>query len=165
MLFFIPYKHMAINVALTPDEIKSVITRAVWPKRKWFQGFSNKTGYEGSVSSKGFKINRIISYQNVCLPSLYGAFCPHNDGVRIEIDVRMDAAGIGFSLGWGIGLSLVLLLFIADSVMSSRLHSGIPVFSALLVSLYFVTILLFNYEANKAIGFMKELFEEHVIAT
>src|ERR1700733_10066580 len=53
------------------------------------RAFSSKKGFEfeGGVSPHEFRISRIISYRNACIPIISGRFEPSGAGTRIAIDM------------------------------------------------------------------------------
>lgn len=162
MIPLIPYKHVVINTSLTVDEVVSVLSREVWPRRSWLQRlYINWSGFEGKISSRGFTINRIICYRNAWLPIMHGRFHPHDNGVRVDVYMTMSPFVIGFSVLWFGGVTLAFLAFIVDSIVSYQFNPGVFLLLGMLFFGYLLEILSFGLEVPKATRFINKVFEDH----
>ncbi len=89
---------------------QAVSPQAPLPQLWLLRAFSSRQGFEfeGNVSPQGFRISRIISYRNSCIPIIGGRFEPSSAGTRIVIEMKMHTLGYVFLVG-GMGLLFVVL--------------------------------------------------------
>ena len=84
-----------------------------------------KPQFEGDISPQQFKITRIISYRNSCLPVIRGRFEPTQAGTRIVIDMKMHPLGWVLLIGFAI-VSFVRTLDPRPQLPRPPRHSPAP---------------------------------------
>jgi hypothetical protein len=113
--------------------------------------------YEGSISGKEFKINRIIHYRNSFLPVINGSVTPVIRGCRIHITMRMAWFVILFAFVWFIG-ALFGAIMIGYATIRDRENFFLAFIPFLLPALgYLLFTGGFKYESSKAKKFLREL--------
>jgi len=140
-----------------------VLSRAVSPKKRWYQWSYGGGGFEGIVSRDGFKIERAISYRNSFLPILHGTFRPHVNGTQIEIVMKMHPVVVGFSIFWCSAVLSGLLISLSKSILSHEFRYEVLVTFGMLAAFYLMAILSFGFEVRKAIRLINDMFKEKVI--
>jgi hypothetical protein len=124
------------------------------------RAFPSRQGYEfeGFVSPQGFRISRIISYRNACIPVVRGRFEPSGAGTRIVIEMAMHPLGWVLLVG-GMGLSFfvpALIIFGGDKAPSSSIDAVVPFAAPCLIGL--VCWLAFAAEAGIARGALSRIW-------
>jgi len=86
---FFPYRHVVIATRKREKDVLDIIGRNTSDRA--FLGFGKGRRYfEGSLTDDGFKINRIIRYQNSFRPILRGTVTGTMDGTeRTIVDITM----------------------------------------------------------------------------
>jgi hypothetical protein len=144
-------------VLKTADPIDVVIAKLNEniEKRRLFNSLRSNKIYQGEISVTGFKISRIISYQNSFLPIIYGNFSETEEGTEIKMILLPHWFVIIFFLVWCIG-------FFGPDV-SSFLRGDIDSFS--FFSLLFVVVFtgMFPYflytERKKTLEYLKQILK------
>lgn len=144
-------------VLKTVDPIDVVRTKLIEniEKKRLFNSLRSNKIYQGEISETGFKISRIISYQNSFLPVIYGSLSETEEGTEIKIELMPHWFVIIFFLVWCIGFW--------GPDCSSFLKGDIDSFS--FFSLLFVIIFtgLFPYflytERKKTLENMKQILK------
>jgi hypothetical protein len=136
------------------------------PRQSWLQKTTkSRRGFEGTVSNKGFRISRVLPYRNVLLPILYGSFHPTNIGIRVDIHLTLHPVMLlslaAFSVFWCSGLVWALVVFVSTSFTLNHLNTGMVASASAVTFVYLLTILIFNWEANKAVQFINYLFDAY----
>lgn len=105
----IPYQTFCLDTRLKPDEVAARLVAAVEPFR-WFRlgRWQNPhRPFEGRVTADGFRIVRIIGYNNSFIPVLRGHICPTADGGRVEGKMTLYPAVSAFMAVWMIGFGIL----------------------------------------------------------
>ena len=111
----------------------------------------NHAPYEGTISSSGFEIRRIIHYRNSFLPNIRGRFESSAEGTLIRVTVKLHPFVIAFLLFWySVWYSISIPFFLFGA-----LSGNVDVFTAfqfvgLPILLLFVFWCSFWYEANRS---------------
>jgi len=138
---------------------QAVIAEAALPRPWLLRAFSSRQGFEfeGMVSPQGFRISRIISYRNSCIPILSGRFEPFSAGTRIVIEMKMHPLGWVFLVG-GMGISCFVPALI---ILGGGRGSGVLAPAALVAPCFIgmVCWLAFAAEAGIARGAMNRIWE------
>jgi hypothetical protein len=123
----------------------------------WMQGLFSTGGFEfeGDVSPREFKISRIISYRNSCIPVIRGRFEPSVTGTRIVIDMKMHPLGWVFLVGFAF-ISFFVLSVVAGDSQGTPL-TGILAFAAPCF-IFIVCWVAFTAEANTARTALSQLW-------
>jgi hypothetical protein len=130
------------------------------PRQTWMQRQFSSGGieFEGDLSPREFKISRIISYRNSCLPVIRGRFEPSATGTRVVIEMKMHP------LGWVLLVGFVSISFLVLSVLAGN-GQGTPATGILAVAApcFIVTVcwLAFAAEANMARAALSQLWPIH----
>src|ERR1700688_738630 len=83
-----PFRKFEFLTPMSTAHAARVLQEIVEPPRKWGWPTSMKRGYfEGRVASSGFKILRIINYQNSFRPIIEGNF--RRDGLGTIVTLKM----------------------------------------------------------------------------
>jgi hypothetical protein len=104
--------------------------------RPWLvRAFSSRKGFkfEGSVSPQEFRISRIISYRNSCIPIISGRFEPSGAGTRIVIEMKMHPLGyVLLVVGMVLSFQMPVMILGGGDAPSSAVFTMLP-FAALCV--------------------------------
>src|ERR671916_3058888 len=97
----LPYATFSIQ---TQEPLSAVIEKLdaqIEAPRAFRWDFSrNDAPYEGTISSSGFEIHRIIHYRNSFLPNIRGRFESSAEGRLIRVTVKLHPFVIAFLLFW-----------------------------------------------------------------
>ena len=160
----LPYQKLLFNSPLSREELTRRLAREVSKSRWGFALFDRRTElFEGTITSEGFKVSRIIRYRNSFLPVISGNFSPTAKGVRVDVTLRLHGAVLAFSVVWlsfvGLGAAAVVLeLLRSEPLGQVRL---IPL--GMLAFFYLLVTLSFGFEARKARKLLSEIFEAEAL--
>jgi len=97
----LPYATFTIQ---TQEPLSAVIEKLdaqIEAPRAFRWDFSrNHAPYEGTISSSGFEIRRIIHYRNSFLPNIRGRFESSAEGRLIRVTMKLHPFVIAFLLFW-----------------------------------------------------------------
>lgn len=98
------------------------------PPKPWLRAFSSRKEFEfeGSISPQEFRMSRIISYRNPCIPIISGRFEPSGAGTRIIIKMKMHA------LGYVLLVPGCAVSFLAPAVILAGSDGPLPAWFAML---------------------------------
>jgi hypothetical protein len=103
--------------------------QASLPKPWLLRAFSSRHGFEfeGSVSPEAFRISRIISYRNSCIPIISGRFEPSGAGTRIVMEMTMHPLGYVLLIpGMGLSFLVPVMILAGGTAPSSAFFSILP---------------------------------------
>jgi hypothetical protein len=106
-----------------------VSPQASLPKPWLLRAFSSRKGFEfeGCVSPQEFRISRIISYRNSCIPIISGRFEPFGAGTRIVIEMAMHPLGYVFLVpGMGLSFLVPVMILAGGNAPSSAFFAILP---------------------------------------
>ncbi|NES17781.1 MAG: hypothetical protein F6K41_02285 [Symploca sp. SIO3E6] len=83
-----------------PEVIRQLKAHIEAPKVIRWNFSDNHAPYEGTISSSGFEIRRIINYRNSFLPNIRGRFDSSSAGTQIRITMGLHPFVIAFLLFW-----------------------------------------------------------------
>jgi hypothetical protein len=140
---------------------QAVTQQAPWP-RPWLvvRAFSSRQGceFEGIVRPQAFRISRIISYRNSCLPIVTGRFEPSGTGTRIVIEMKMHPLGWVLLVG-GMGM----FFFVPGAILAGGAGSSSTVLAIVAFAapcfIYLMCWLGFAGEASVACAAMRRIWE------
>lgn len=158
---FIPFETLTITTSLTLSEVVSRLDEVVTPP-KLFRinlpfGPPPTKPYEGTISGKRFKINRIIIGRNSFIPIIEGDIHTQNFGCYIKIRMSLHKIVLGFMILWlwttgSIGMFSLFAWLVEPSVG--------PIFLPILGMFIFgwlLCLIPFKIEAKAAIKFLSIL--------
>ncbi|MEG4120108.1 hypothetical protein QUA43_21900 [Microcoleus sp. N9_B4] len=158
---FIPFETLTITTSLTFSEVVSRLDEVVTPP-KLFRitlpfGSPPAKPYEGKISGKRFKINRIIIGRNSFIPIIEGDIHTQNFGCYIKIRMSLHKIVLGFMILWlwttgSIGMFSLFAWLVEPSVG--------PIFLPILGMFIFgwlLCLITFKIEAKAAIKFLSIL--------
>ena len=131
---FLPYRFVSFETSLTADEAAKLLAAEVsstgFFSVRFFGLFSKEKQkrFEGSVSSRGFTINRAVYYFDYFFPVLFGNFRATAAGTRVN--VRMTLHPAVFALIAALGFLWCLfsgLLFLPDTSSFSSFMLSIQI--------------------------------------
>lgn len=153
MILFIPYTRFTIKTYLQAYEAEQQLAAHVEP-RKFRWGLSrNHKFFQGTVGNGKFTFTRIIHYRNNFLPVVIGKIHDDLDTTRIEITMRANY------LAAALMVLLIFMLFGGFFIGSSMAVKDMLIFLSFLTLFYIVTMAFFNFEANKARRYLKDIFQ------
>jgi hypothetical protein len=158
---FIPFESLTITTSLTFSEVVSRLDEVVAPP-KLFRitlpfGPPPAKPYEGTISGKRFKINRIIIGRNSFIPIIEGDIHTQKFGCYIKIRMSLHKIVLGFMILWlwttgSIGMFSLFAWLVEPSVGAIFLPIlGMFIFGWLLC------LIPFKIEAKAAIKFLSIL--------
>lgn len=148
ILLYFPFENSEMESTLPVSKvIERIIDNIETKVPKFSLFYSGDKHSKGEISEERFLISRIIRYQNSFLPIIEGTIYPYAHGSRIKMNMRLKGYGL---ITWIIWMALALLLslgFLPFIHVDPNAKAG-PLFG--LVGGYFVCIIPFNFEVNKA---------------
>jgi hypothetical protein len=156
----IPSDKYFICTKLQPGQAISSLQQVTEPKKVrngLFGPYSDKL-FEGTMNDMAFKINRVIYYQNPCLPKITGSIYAINERTTIRIEMKMAIGGVLFTLFSLLFLFAIVILFILMPASFGN-FVFLPFAAA---TLYIVDIAAYKIESKKATQLLIEVFEGHV---
>ena len=157
----IPFESLTITTSLTFSEVLRRLDEVVTPSKPFRItlpfGPPPVKPYEGTISGKTFRINRIITGRNSFIPIIKGDIHSQPFGCSIKIRMSLHEIVIGFMLLWlwttgSIGLFALFAWFVEPSVG--------PIFLPLIGMFIFgwlLCLIPFKIEAKLAIKFLSIL--------
>ncbi len=161
MIFWVPYARVTLESRHTVDEVLRRFRDDVEPHRWLRNPFSRKhKTFQGQIVGLGFRIRRIIHYNNSFLPVVRGEVRPGGLGARVEITMRLEAFVIGFLCVWFGMLFLFAAMGLAHGI---RETTGIVGIFGLFG--YLLTTIAFSFEASRALGSLRTLLAAKDLST
>jgi len=158
----LPYQKLLFNSPLSREELTRRLAREVSKSRWGFALFERRTElFEGTITSEGFKVSRIIRYRNSFLPVISGNFSPTANGVRVDVTLRLHRAVLAFSVVWFSFVVLGAAAVALELLRSRHPESFMPL--AMLAFSYLLVTLSFGFEARKARRLLGEIFEAEAL--
>jgi uroporphyrinogen-III synthase len=89
-LKFIPYDSFTLETRSTVSHLVQTLQQHIGRRGFWYP-LSGKVEqeFEGTVTEKGFKVNRIITYHNSFLPIMIGRFEERPGSTRVIVQMRL----------------------------------------------------------------------------
>ncbi|HBF38424.1 MAG TPA: hypothetical protein DDW50_14040 [Firmicutes bacterium] len=155
-MLYVPFENFEIESTLSPDEVKERIANHIETNMPLFKLFySGGKEFKGKIRDDHFLISRIIRYNNSFLPMIEGTIYPNNFGSNIKITMRLHKLVFGFWIVWMAMVFLISLGFLRNLLSSPGTISLIPLL--MLIFGYFIGIIPFNIEVNKAKRLLQEI--------
>jgi|LGVE01.1.fsa_nt_gb hypothetical protein len=136
----LPSDRFEIETELPLETAVEILQSSVEAK-KFIRFSSGNAPFQGEISYDGFKITRIIHYQNSFLPVVTGKFLPGNSGVRVVVHLGLHPLVSAFMYFWFGGLGLGIIGIVAKFISKQILFSpmllipfGMMIFGWALVS-------------------------------
>ncbi len=174
MATLIPYRHIEIHTSLCREDAAKAISDALRTLPPvWFLflypmvDLAGNNEYVGSVSTRGFRIQRLFSSRNMGnrgtmpSPSIYGKFVSmHNQKTRIDLVIKLPPFPLIFmSLFFGF-LFWTLYVVVKNWITSMYLEIGFALGILFMIGFaYSFLIARFNDEANKAMYFVQKVIK------
>ena len=153
MIPVIPYEQWAIDTSLSREEAARRLAERVQRRVRDRSRRGTVGAYEGSVSDRGFNINRIVRYEHAFVPVVRGKFRVHGNKLRVEVLATLHTA------------LLLFVLFIVILIVASGLFGHLMNILKLMLAASPFYVLLqigFVYELYKVRRFLAQLFSETV---
>jgi hypothetical protein len=150
---FLPYENYILTSRFSPQELRNILNEKVErkaPRIPLLSLLDQEDRYEGTINQQSFNIRR-ISYQNACLPNIYGQVTKHKDGSLIHIKMQMNVF-VYFLTG-------IFLLVTTIVGIKGILNDPINFLFLLPILLYVVSLLFFKYESRAGKQFLEEVLE------
>ena len=169
MISPIPYRHIVIDTHLSADRAASILSGALGSLHsrpsivRWFQG--NPRDFKGTVSRDEFTIKQVYRpfFNSSTLPVLYGRFNPRQPGTQIDVQITLGPLAI---------ILLAIFFLICAGQTASYAAAWISAksfdirFAYMIVVMLFAygtMILRFNYQAETATNFIRQVFKRYRI--
>jgi hypothetical protein len=153
----LPYRKLELHSPLATSDVVRVIAAAVEPRR-WLRSGARGCPFEGTVSSAGFEIQRIISYRNSFLPQIRGTISAAPTGSSIAVTMQLHVAVVVFISVW-LGAVFLASLFSLTVLLSGDASLAALIPLAMLLFGTLVTSGAFAIEASKAEQLLRVLVE------
>lgn len=161
---FWPYDSFEIKTTMSEDEIVTLLNSEIKP-RKTRSFFTNDTGFKCDVSLNGFKIIRIIHYQNGFQPIITGTFSKEKSGTTIKVNMELHPMVRIFMYIW-LGFTGIGALTTTATLLSG--HTSLSPMSLIpFVMLIFGCVLTsasFWFEAKKQKPLLFEIFTKENVS-
>jgi hypothetical protein len=164
---YLPTENVTYLTQLTEVEVKERLAYFVQPQRSWREklaGVKATKPYEGTISDNTFSISRVPAYRNSFLPDIDGAIHKTEQGVVVDVKLRLKSAVMVFMAYWLGAVGLTCLLVIAALFFSAK--KAEPVMVLPFVMLLFGYLLMmggYKYESNIARNGLQKMFEAKII--
>lgn len=159
MFSLLPYKRIVFESSLSQAEASRRLKLEVANRRLGLQWFERRTEqFEGTVSEADFQIHRIIRYRNSFLPMITGRFIALDQGVRIEVKMKLHVVVLLFSLVWLEGIVSYVMVWGSTQVMAGRIEIATALPLAMMLFFLLLVTMMFRIEANKASTLLREIF-------
>ena len=145
---------------MSTQEIIAVLNSAIEP-RNLFRFSRRHKVFQGSISHDGFKITRIIHYENSFLPVIRGTFRLGQSGITVSVRMRIHPLVAAFMCVWFAGVGLGVLIVLAG-LLSGRIEPSPVLLIPFGMLLFFWALFSggFWFEANKAKRILMEMFHQ-----
>lgn len=111
---FFPYENINLETAFTEEEIYKRLNDFIEfdkSHRIGLYGTKSNKKYSGQIIGNSFYIKRIINYRNSFLPRIEGTIISDNNGIRVNLKLRLYPVVLIFMIIW---LSILTIMpFIA----------------------------------------------------
>ena len=156
ILLYLPFENYEIESPLPPEDLKERFINNIETKMPLFSLFyKGGKKFKGKISEGRFLISRIIQYRNSFLPMIEGLIYPSTSGSKIAITMRLNKFVLGVWILWMAIISLVTLGLLPTILSTRKIENLIPLL--MLVLGYFLCIIPFNIEVNKAKRLLKDI--------
>jgi hypothetical protein len=127
---------------------------------QWFRFWGNHKVFQGTISSAGFKITRIIHHGNAFLPVIEGTISSGPLGSAISIRMRLNLITRVFMCFW-FGCVTCAVLYVLASLSLGKLQwdPSLLISFVMLLFGWFIVSGSFWPEANAAKTFLLETFK------
>jgi len=164
MIVFVPYARFDLISPLGVHEAEARLATRVQPRSLFRGAFFNRlsksnTTFEGKIENQRFNINRVLRYRNSFLPYIIGEFHDELDRTRISFRMHPHVAVILFV---PIFIFVLLVSFFNVGDIFIGKEGSFPLAMPLigfLIFFYVVIMGFFNYEVNKALRALEEIFQ------
>ncbi len=148
---FLPYDQFSIHTPQHRLEVIDKLDAQIEAPKAIRWGFShNHAPYEGTISTSGFEIHRIIHYRNSFLPMIRGRFESTAAGTTIHITMRLNSFVTAFLIFWFfMWYSATIPIFVLTAFSEGFAVEGLLFLGAPIV-LLFVFWAAFWSEANRS---------------
>jgi len=160
----LPFENIIYKTNLSESEVIKRLNDSIEPEKTLrINLFGNKSTrpYEGCISKKQFKINRIISYRNSFLPRIKGTIQTDTQGTSIHVKMRLHLTVIIFLTIWCGGVGAGFITFLSYSIFSNEFNPGILGTIGMLIFAYVLTMGGFKFESKKSKSYLSCLFKAH----
>ncbi len=158
MISWLPYREITVFTPLSAEEAVAILSSNVIERRfRWT--YSDVGQFEGVVSIDGFHINRVIGYRNSWLPFLRGSFKAVEGGTQVTVRMTVHPLVWVISTLYCGGSAFGALVLILQG------SSGFICPGAFFLVGYLMTTLGFNFEADKAVTFIENVFCREGVTT
>jgi hypothetical protein len=156
----LPYFRLDIQTTLSVEEERRRLNGHLHPRRPWRLVYQScPPGYEGVVyEDGGFRLNRLISYQNACLPVVYGQIDGAHDGARVRAFASLHPIVVVMLIGVLLVFSFEAWSQLTAAAASGRLIASISVWLAALALVYAIILGFFWLEAVRVRKFVSDLY-------
>jgi len=147
-----------------PEVIERLKEHIEAPKAIRWHFSHNHAPYEGTISSSGFEIRRIIDYRNSFLPNIRGRFDSSSAGTRIRITMGLHPFVTAFLIFWNSVWYSVSIPHFVFGALSGDIDTFIAMqFVVLPIVLLFVFWCWFWYEAHRSRQELEQLLLGEVL--
>lgn len=94
-----PFTLFEIHTPLPPEMVFNVLQSHSEPTR-FLRGWGDHKYFEGECSEAGFKLRRVIQYQNSFLPVINGRIIREGAGSLIKVQMRLHVFAAAFMAFW-----------------------------------------------------------------
>ncbi|MGH7812536.1 MAG: hypothetical protein ACREQI_00835 [Candidatus Binataceae bacterium] len=158
-LLRLPFRRFVIDTELSEAEIVQRLG-AILGKQNYFSRAFTSTDklFAGIVTPQGFKIRRIIKYNNPSLPVILGSFEPGPKGARVEITMRLSRFVAALDSLWFTGVTVFFVLAMFSKSPANLVPFLLFTLGMLIIG-YIICIVPFGAEARKARRLLDEALQ------
>jgi hypothetical protein len=164
MIHLIPFARFEFISYRSAGKVEAQLAELVDPSRMGRPSILSKRvegpPFHGMVAGGTFNFRRTIGYRNSYQPIIVGTIQEEAGAVHIKGRMHPHPLALALTvllLGWFL-VAIVAPYFSQDN--AAQLMRFLPTAIAIALFLYLATMALFNYEANKALGLLRETFGE-----
>jgi hypothetical protein len=164
---FLPQEKYEIETSIPLQEVKKRIETLIVAKpshTEWLvKSFKHillpgpENQFTGEVTNDGFRLIRLIYYQNSFIPTIEGRFLTNSFGTKLELKMMLLPSTIAFTKIWLIGTSLMFLL-LTPFLFKDHFHPEILLVLVMPLSMLAMAHFGFRREARKALKIISSLF-------
>ena len=156
MIPLVPYRRFQIDLPIEPRAVLDGVAQRIHPRRTdWKPSAPRLDGYEGELTSDGFRLNRVIRGRNSFLPFARGRVTGTARGSSVVVTLTLHPATIAFLVAWCLVFGAISFSIL--TAWQSGIATPPPFPLAGIPFAYVLTTLAFGFEAVRVERFIRDV--------
>jgi hypothetical protein len=155
----LPYEHVEYETKLSLEDIRERLAADLEPEKLFSLPRNTYKKFAGHFNDNVFEIRPIVEGRNSFLPMIKGTVYDEGNRRIVIVQMRLHLVIILFLCIWYGLLVKITIPFIEELITKGEYNPIIPAIALFYLFPYVLTMIGFKPEAEKALDYLKELFE------